>query len=217
MRNFVNHIFNFKNEIRVSYVIITYLMKNINLDIAQNFSKFERLLGDKKHTTESQISLDKTKPNRHDINYAEMEVEHTELDDKITLIIESKKNNHKDFKFKLRCPSLSQTPFFRYDSDGPTHFNRNSDVPLIQQMITTPHFNSFDNAGRNIAYKTDKLLDEKEAKALEDLNFSFIHFCFESNLRYPLDDFTSIKPTPDSEFSFEVDRKDILSNLNFVS
>lgn len=191
-------------------------MKNKNPDIANNFSKFKKLLEERKHTKESQITLDQTKPNRSDINFSEIGVVHTDLDDSITLIVEAKVNNHKDFKFKLRCPSLSQTPFFRYDSDGPTHFNRGVEAPLIQQMITTPHFNSFDSAGRSIAYKTDKLIDENELKALEDLNFSFIHFCFESNLRYPLDDFTEIKPTPDSEFSFEVDRIDLLSNLNFV-
>lgn len=191
-------------------------MKHKNLDISNNFKKFQQLLSDRKHSIQKVVTLDTRKPNRNDINYSETTIKHTNIVDEISLIVEAKVTNHKDFKFKLRCKSLTEEPFFRYDSDGAAHQNKNSEIPLREQMVTTPHFNSFDSKGRSIAYKTDKLKDFKEAEALEDINLCFAHFCFESNLRYPIDDFTEIIPTPSTEFSFASSSEDLLSNLTFV-
>jgi len=123
--------------------------------------------------------------------------------------------NHKDFKFKLRCKSLTEEPYFRFDSDGVAHQNKDPETPLKEQMVTTPHFNSFYRNGRYYAYKTDKLKDNKEAKALEDINLCFAHFCFETNLRYPIDEITEIVPTPSTEFRFSSSIEDILSNTTF--
>lgn len=190
-------------------------MKRKNTDISGNYNKFKQLVSDRKHTTQKIITLNLRKPNRNDINYSESEVKHTILAEAISLIIETKVRNHKDFKFKLRCKSLTEEPYFRFDSDGVAHQNKDPETPLKEQMVTTPHFNSFDRNGRYYAYKTDKLKDNKEAKALEDINLCFTHFCFETNLRYPIDEITEIVPTPSTEFRFSSSIEDILSNTTF--
>ncbi len=192
-------------------------MKRKNIDISSNFRKFEQLVVDRKNTTQKVITLDTQKQNRNDINYFESKVKHITLADEISLIIEAKVRNHSDFKFKLRCKSLTEEPYFRFDSDGVAHQNKDPEIPLREQMVTTPHFNSFDKNGRSIAYKTDKLKDEREAKALEDINLCFAHFCFETNLRYLIEDITEIVPTPSTELFFaSTSNEDILSNITFI-
>ena len=54
-------------------------------------------------------------------------------------------------------------------------------------------FHKFNENGIEIAYKTDKLLDEKESKALEDINLCIIHFFHESNTRLKEADFPEVK------------------------
>ncbi|MFZ1528998.1 MAG: hypothetical protein WAT19_09625 [Ferruginibacter sp.] len=190
-------------------------MKKINRDIVKDFNKFISLVKDRKHTSERTITLNSQKPNRKDINYNESDLKHVILTDKIRLLIEVKRANYTSFKFKLRCETFTQEPYFRFDSDGAAHKNDNPAIPLKEQMVTTPHFNSFDNEGRSIAYKTEKLKNVSEAKALEDISLCFAHFSHESNIRYPEDEITEIIPTPSTELKLDTNNDDILSNINF--
>ena len=83
----------------------------------------------------------------------------------------------------LICKHLTSAPFFRFDSDGPAHRNISDEIPLSEQKVTTPHFNTFDKTGLSIAYKTETLKKEKEAKAIaENINFGVSHFFQESNI-----------------------------------
>ncbi|MGX5817042.1 hypothetical protein ACWKWU_02540 [Chitinophaga lutea] len=190
-------------------------MAKINREISSNFATYEALLQQRKHTKEKILILNSTKPNRKDIRYLESIAEHTTLKRDITLIIESKIQNDKDFKFKLRCAQLSPEPFFRFDSAGAAHRNADPTIKLEEQMVTTPHFNCFDSNGRNIAYKTDELKNNGQAKALEDINFCFVHFCFESNTRFPTEDYSEIITTPEGQLNLGSENDDILSNINF--
>lgn len=82
-------------------------------------------------------------------------------------------------------------------------------------MFTTPHFHKFNENGIEIAYKTDKLLDPKESKALEDINLCIIHFFHESNTRLKDDDFPEIKIQSDT-LGFKMTKEDPNQNIDFL-
>lgn len=106
----------------------------------------------------------------------------------------------------MRCKNLSEEPFIRFDSDGPSHRNTDPSIPLENQIISTPHFNTFDSSGRSIAYKSEKLLVKEESDAIvNDINFGVAHFCIETNTslndgNYP----EIIDKSPEIEFENEL-------------
>jgi hypothetical protein len=178
-----------------------YIVKNLikrcqfmaksNKEIKKKYQLYSKLVEDKKIILISPITLNRIRENQRNYRQENALIAHpSSLENEVILIIESRVNNDKDFKFKLRCVNLCGEPFFRFDSDGDTH--RNSNVPLAEQQITTPHFHKFNDEGFNVAYKTDKLNDPNEALALEDINLCVIHFCHEGNLRYRNDEFPEI-------------------------
>jgi hypothetical protein len=190
-------------------------MGKINQEVVRDYGKYQSLLEERKHTTTKLISLSLNKPNHPDTLLNESVVKHSILSDSITLVVESKVENSKDFKFKLRCQDFIKEPFFRFDSSGPTHKNNIPTTPLIKQRVTPPHFHIFDAAGRNFAYKSDALSDREEPTPLEDINLCFNHFCHESNLRYPDDDFSEIEQIPPGDLKLKTEREDPLSNIKF--
>ncbi|RCR68285.1 hypothetical protein [Larkinella punicea] len=115
--------------------------------------------------------------------------------------VEVKTKNPKRFKFRLTCHHLTEEPFFRFDSSGQPHWNRSSKVNFKEEMVSTPHFQKFTDEGIMIAYKTEKLLDENESLALEDISMCVIHFCHESNMRLNEDDFPTISLILDEQIS----------------
>ena len=94
------------------------------------------------------------------------------------------KTEEKDFKFILRCVPFCERPFFRYDSTGPSHRNSNLPIPIEEQQVPTPHFHRFVADGKEIAYKTKVLLDEKQSKVLEDISMCVLHFMQEANIKF---------------------------------
>ena len=156
-------------------------MKIINNDIRDDFDFFIELMdGEKK--VEKEIIYLKQKPTHKDWLSETVNVNHETINEKIGLIIEKKKSYYK-YGIKLICKHLTSTPFFRFDSDGPAHRNISDDIPLSEQKVTTPHFNTFDNTGLSIAYKTETLRKEKDAKAIaENINFGVSHFFQETNI-----------------------------------
>ncbi|HWJ26025.1 MAG TPA: hypothetical protein VNS32_05750 [Flavisolibacter sp.] len=99
----------------------------------------------------------------------------------------------KYYGIKLRYEHLCPEPYFRFDSDGPTHRNKCPHIPLEDQSITTPHFNVFDVHGCYLAFKTPQLEDPGNCKAIvDDINFGVIHFCNQSNLRLNEDEFPEV-------------------------
>jgi len=142
------------------------------------------------------------------------DLKHHELSENIELIVNVKINNHRFFYFKLRCKDLIDTPFFRYDSDGVSHRNYDDAIPLIVQQITTPHFHHFNSKGISIAYKTDKMLNENELKALEDINLCIAYFCQEGNIIPDKEDYPTITINS-KELPLDFSIIDPLSNINF--
>ncbi len=161
--------------------------------IRDNYTVYCDLKDNRKFGTDKVIDL--STPKRTNKNFLindQVFLRHTTLENKIIFISEVKVRDYKYFQFKLRCKDFCDPPFFRYDSDGDTHRNYDENIPLREQQITTPHFHYFNSKGIEIAYKTEKLLDDKEKAALEDISLCVVHFCHEGNIRIDDEGFPEI-------------------------
>jgi len=183
-------------------------MGRVNKEIKENPSFFDDLLKDEKTILSNVIQLD-DKVNNPKWKIGRSVVRHNSIDKEIALIVEKSKREAK-YGIKLRCNSYTEEPFLRFDSDGPAHRNSFREIPLEDQAVTTPHFNSFLNDGRPFAYKNEKLKDEAEAKVIvEDENFGLVLFCKEANCILNSGDFPSIEDH-EPELPFELE-----NNINF--
>lgn len=155
-------------------------MSKINFEVRDNYEYFEELTYSEKNIKEKVIVLE-PKSNNSDWLKQTTKTHHSTIEENITLIIEKKFSLYK-YGIKLHCPDFTEKPYFRLDSDGPAHRNK-TNQSLNEQLITTPHFNSFDSKGQEFAYKSDVLKSEKDAKAIvENLEFGISHFFQETNL-----------------------------------
>jgi len=173
-------------------------------EIKEDFAKYEELLDKTKNTFVPRITLDELKDNHQNTRIKTVDVIHVSLTDPLELIVESKIENKKDFKFKLRAPEYTGTPFFRFDSDGVSHYNRVPNVELPKQKIDTPHFHKYDCDGRNIAYKTEPLEEEGDKEALlNDISLCMAHYCDESQTFYDNNKYIEIIQTPSTVLDFD--------------
>ena len=172
---------------------------NFWLDMAQkkfpqiidNYEFYNKLLSDRKSIFTEVLEINDFGNNANTLSHKE-NVLYPDCNDMV-LIVDVKVNNHNFFQFKLRYKEFLPAPFFRFDSDGETHRNKIDGLSLEEQSITTPHFHKFNENGIEIAYKTDKLLNPAEAKALEDINLCIAYFFHESNIRVNEDSFPEVK------------------------
>lgn len=179
-----------------------------NIEIQNNFELYQTVLNSDKHFVNGSIGLNED-PNHKTSKIGGEELENEHLDD-IKFIARMHVLHNTKYNFGLRAVSLSQKPFFRFDSAGPSHRNRNS--PLTEQSVTTPHFQHYDENGNNIAYKTDVLRD-KEDEIIADINTGFEHFCEEGNCSHINGGRVIIEPSP-GQIDFGID-VDPLSGISF--
>lgn len=185
-----------------------------SLKVKEDYSLYNRLLEERKSVFTEVIEVNKVGNNANTLSQIE-DVKQEVLSEEVILIVDVKLNNHNFFQFKLRCKDYIPNPFFRFDSDGETHRNRIEGIPFEEQAITPPHFHKFNENGIEIAYKTDKLLNEKESKALEDINLCIIHFFHESNTRLKEDDFPEVKIMSNS-LGLSFKSEDPNENIDYV-
>jgi len=183
--------------------------------IEENYSFYNNLVSERKTIFAEVIEINKRSNNHNTFESIEEVIHPTAKNDKMVLLVDVKVNNHDFFQFKLRYKSFLPPPFFRFDSDGETHRNKVEGIRFEESQITTPHFHKFNENGIEIAYKTDKLLDPKESKALEDINLCIIHFFHESNTRLKDDDFPAIKIMTDT-LGFKMTKEDPNRNIYFL-
>lgn len=183
-------------------------MNRTNKDIRDQFDFFKELMSGVKIVLSKTIHLEPKKSNTKWLT-GQSSVQHETINEDISFAVERSKRDSK-YGIKLRCPSLTSEPFFRFDSDGPAHRNDISEIPLEEQSITTPHFNSYKEDGKPIAYKNDTLKNEKKAQIIvEDLNFGVSLFCMESNTKLSTGDFPNVMDkAPELGFSD-------IQNINF--
>lgn len=176
-------------------------MNKTNKDIKDQFHFFNELIAINKIVLKNTIQLEPKKNNAKWL-IGQSSIQHQTINEDIVFFIEKSKRDAK-YGIKLRCNSLTDQPFFRFDSDGPAHRNDFPDIPLEEQSVTTPHFNSFKEGGKPIAYKNDTLKNEKESEIIaNDINFGVSLFCMECNSNLTNGDFpTVIDKTPEIEFT----------------
>lgn len=211
-------------SIEYNYLPLSYILQKINnclnmgvtrsLKIKNNYAFYSKLLQERKSIFSEIIEINKVGNNANILEKKEL-IKHKEIDANMLLIVDVKISNHNFFQFKLRYKEYVQQPFFRFDSDGETHRNKVKGIPFESQLITTPHFHKFNENGVEIAYKTDKLLDVNEVKALEDINLCIKHFFHESNIRFNEESFPEIKILSNS-LGFSLQDKDPNSNIIFI-
>lgn len=175
-------------------------MNRVNSDIRDQFDFFTELLKSNKIVLSKIIQLETKKSNIFWLT-GQSNVHHETISDDIIFFVERSKRDSK-YGIKLRCPSLTVEPFFRFDSDGPAHRNDLPNIPLEEQSVTTPHFNSYNEDGKQMAYKNETLKKENEVKIIvEDINFGVSLFCLETKSKLSTGDFpTIIDKEPEFDF-----------------
>lgn len=185
-------------------------MNKLNKEVKNQFDFFNELVYEEKIILNKEIILQPKKNNIHWL-LGQSNIQHNTIIENIVIIIEQSKRDNK-YGIKLRCQNFINEPFFRFDSDGPAHRNENPEIPLEDQLIKTPHFNSFDENGNYIAYQNDILKNEKESQTIaNDINFGISLFCMETNSKLNDNNFPSItQMIQELEFSEK-------NNINFDS
>jgi len=157
-------------------------MNKINHDVKNSFELFSKLRDENKIIISSDITFE-VKENNAKWEKWKSDIDHQICEYDIEFIVEVQKGTSK-YGVKLHCKNFTKQPYFRFDSEGPSHRNYSIEIPLEEQSVSTPHFNSFDLNGYSIAYKNDVLKSETESKAIqEDLNFGVALFCDETNTK----------------------------------
>ena len=156
----------------------------VNIKVRDNYKSYCSLIDEEKILLNNKIVLDEKKNSRPDYKEKNTPTYSDVLPDDIIFTIQQKETEEKDFKFILRCVPFCERPFFRYDSTGPSHRNSNLPIPIEEQQVPTPHFHRFVADGKEIAYKTKVLLDEKQSKVLEDISMCVLHLMQEANIKF---------------------------------
>lgn len=159
------------------------MAKDIIPKVKEDYQFYRELVIDEKVIRTKMLYVSEDRPNNKNYLEATEGVQHTKHKDDISFIINVKRQNFKYFQFKLKCKSLSDKPYFRYDSDGGTHRNYGTDLPLEEQKVDTPHFHRYNEDGINIAYKTPAIKGEGNREQYEDIHQCIDIFCNEANLR----------------------------------
>ncbi|EAQ49592.1 hypothetical protein [Leeuwenhoekiella blandensis] len=189
-------------------------MSKINLEVRDNYEFLQELSYEEKNLNTNTIVLEPKRNNRDWLKQSS-NIDHSTIEENITLIVEKKISFFK-YGIKLHCPNFTSQPYFRFDSDGPAHRNK-SEPSLPEQKITTPHFNTFDEKGNEFAYKSETLKRDEDAQAIaEDLNFGISHFFKETNIKTNgKEEFPEIKIDEPELFEIELDT-DPLNGIDFL-
>lgn len=183
-------------------------MNRTNKEIRERFELFNCLLEGEKVVDKNIIHLLPKNSNAKWLS-GNTNVQHKSVEDNILLYVERSK---RDFKYsvKLKCANLSCEPFFRFDSDGPAHRNNYPDIPLEEQYVPTPHFNSYQSNGKPIAYRNETLKNVERASIIAtDINFGISLFCMETNSKLKTGEFPEVMDKlPELDF-------DNLNEMNF--
>lgn len=190
-------------------------MRGINIEIKDDFNRFESLIKTEKKIHSDKISLRQKQNNKNWLT-GSTEVFHPE-ENSLNLTTEKQKFCTK-YAIKLQCTELTKTPFIRFDSDGPAHRNYENSTPLRDQLVTTPHFNSFDRNGNAIAYKTEELKKESESEAIaNNIEFGLNHFFNETNIKYSnASTLIKVGSGDDLKLFEDFDESDPLTNVDFI-
>lgn len=190
-------------------------MGKTNKDIRDNFAKYQELVSGQKESSVKVVELTEKRKNHPNTRQRIVDVVHEKHDDNIKLIVESKVEDKRSFKFKLRAEKFTSEPYFRFDSDGPSHYNKSEALPLAEQKIDTPHFNAYNEKGKGIAYRTNTLNSATESAAiLGDISLAMAHYCDEANL-YFKKEYVEITQVPSGEMDLDLDNLSPVDGVDY--
>jgi hypothetical protein len=184
-----------------------------NIEVKDQFIFFNELVFEDKIVLNKEIVL---KPKKSNVFWFEGQsnVQHKTIGEDVVFMVEQSKRDNK-YGIKLRCQNFIKQPYFRFDSDGPAHRNENPQIPLEEQSIKTPHFNSFDENGNYIAYQNETLKNQTEAQIIaNDINFGISLFCMETNSKLIDSNFPTVAQLI-QELGFEENNNINFDNINF--
>lgn len=185
-------------------------------EIREQYNVYQTLLSERKTISDKVINVSERKKNQRNFYTSPVSnLKHVYFDDPVNLLVEVRVDNHKSFKFQLKYPPLSPTPFFRFDSDGGTHRNYDDDLPFEDQSVDTPHFNYFSSTGLLLAMQTPELKNSQVRNVLiDDINLCLAHFCSEANIRLHEEDFPEVAIMPNL-LNLILDKSDPNSGIIF--
>ena len=176
-------------------------MSKINPIVRDNYERYTTLIEGHKQTSGPGLDLSQTKGDNKVLHACQIPAVHSDDLIAMWLIAEIRIDRLHDFKFKLRAPTFMGEPLINYDSAGPTHRNEGA-RSLPEQIVTTPHFNRYDEQGRRIAYKTAPLTNPGVVLELEDIDRCVIHFYQETQLTHDPAGYPSISLTAPGTLPF---------------
>ena len=125
---------------------------------------------------------------------------------------EVRDKNPNNYSFQILTDRITDRVLVRFDEGNGTHRNNCKNIPIDQQMVTTPHFHKYDTTGRFIAYKTKELKKfESSPLPIQD---GFQIFCNEEKISSNNDFTISIEIRERGVLPFEQD-KDPLNGIAF--
>ena len=153
-------------------------MSKINDELLQKFDCFQNFMQTAKYTSTPIIVKDKRPQHDTSLEYVK-NLDCSEPFGNSYISIEVKNGDANHFSAKLMTDAISTKILLRYDSAGASHRNTFDDIPLPEQLVTTPHIHKYDEKGRLIAIKTDAILSNPAASNITD---GFPIFCSEGNI-----------------------------------
>lgn len=148
--------------------------------VKENFSYYQSIKQNVKFLRETIIFVSESRNAGTDCGTVSL---CSDVSKELSLEVSVKQRFMRTFRFKIIDNNLMTRPCYRFDSDGPPHYNIIDDIPLKKRRVNTPHFHEFNKDGVEIAYQTD-VLEKQEEYILSDRSFALAHFAHEENIKY---------------------------------
>ncbi len=158
------------------------------------------------------IFVTKEKPNHKTSLYKEQMLVSDKPFGYTSIDCEIRDKNLLNYSFQILSNRLNNRVLSRLDEGNGVHRNNIPDIPLAEQVVSTPHFHKYDSYGRFLAYKTDSLNSYNE-KPLE-IEEGFRIFCEEEMISSIDGSPSRIEIKEDGVLPFDYDN-DPLAGISF--
>lgn len=128
----------------------------INTELLKLMDDYNLFMSSHKSTS-MPMQIAKVKGNHTSSLHEEKDLDSVDDFGETVVDCEVRDKNPNNYSFQILTDRITSRVLARFDEGNGTHRNNCKDIPLEQQMITTPHFHKYDVCGRFIAYKTKEL------------------------------------------------------------
>lgn len=152
-------------------------MIQISLEAKKDFGRLDLLTYGHKIPQEKILFLEETKSAW--LN-SDCDLFHKDSPEENVFLKVTKRKINAGYRIMLFCKDFMPLPYFKFDSDGPSHRNPPNGNGLKGEAIDTPHFNTYDQNGISIAIQYEELVEN--AKSItSDVGIGLPFFCKISN------------------------------------